>query len=981
MSEKNYNQTGVGQSAQFGKNGPSIERDTQALDHRTNAGALAITRSADAVGQDDNTTRRQWNVNQVTQLAWYVDPSGGNDTTGDGTIGNPLQTLREVAKRFGPEPYLANNVEVFVRSGGAPPIANGDAIIFRDLRSNLGARLLIRPYNTTVVTSGTIVSYTAQDAAALVEGQVVAGAGELAGAANNVLVISRGASVIAYAAAYADNGNDTANIAVPYADDGNTVTLLPGDTFDVVVPTQMFVNDCYVSAAGAPVGGIVRIFHAGFTASVEADGPGDSEYGCVRFVGCGFPGFVGPNSKAQWIACVGQASANGGVMALRGCAGSAVTHAVGVGGQLLVENSACSAVIASNNALADINLTVFRGAATGNARVTALSDALVILSGIYGLAGSEYGVRVQNGAQVVTNTSLNDLTTLTGSGGDIVMDAANRIQWSDVPYRSPVTGAMIGPLLSTGALPSNLGAGPAAANTFLRVTEADWYIDPQSGDDSNTGLSASYPLQSFQELQRRWGPNPLIDQDVTVHVLDTGTDANFTGVMELEATVTLTAQLTIEAERVGGDAAIGTIVSDTPQNSSGATPNLGTLLFSDPHGASVGDLIINDSVQGAPPTLARCWALVDKVLSPTEIRYTQFFLSPSNAVINIPGGGAPGGLNGTSVSRRTPLQWILGCNLRIRRAGWVPGGPAPQATPCVVRWFQFNSPGNVSVEAFGRYSSVEFQGCTFSAGTIGAGGQVSFAKCGFLAGALFSSVGALITGCSWYQGQSVQGANVRDDSTQRLGGPRVEQYMASLISIERGAAMEQFNVGVEDLAGYTLDDTSCYLFFQDIFGTSLATNLVTMDNGGNVDFNAFPASPPVSAGALFRTPANRSIDDAPFNEFRQGSVVTISTDGTEVRTQTTGDTANSSRAGAYVMTGNGRAVFWDNPTTWPAAETSVGAWLRGTGTSFDRFSYTAPGDSQRYWVPFVTNIKGQETSLFSVVTNNVGDGIMDTIED
>lgn len=42
------------------------------------------------------------------------------------------------------------------------------------------------------------------------------------------------------------------------------------------------------------------------------------------------------------------------------------------------------------------------------------------------------------------------------------------------------------------------------------ITDPDFFVDPASGSDSNTGTSLASPLQTFSELRRRWGPGAVL---------------------------------------------------------------------------------------------------------------------------------------------------------------------------------------------------------------------------------------------------------------------------------------------------------------------------------------------------------------------------------------------------------------------------------------------------------------------------------------
>jgi hypothetical protein len=56
--------------------------------------------------------------------------------------------------------------------------------------------------------------------------------------------------------------------------------------------------------------------------------------------------------------------------------------------------------------------------------------------------------------------------------------------------------------------------------------QATWYIDPVSGDDTFDGTAASPgggkvgPIKTHAELERRWGPKPVLPQSTTINILD-----------------------------------------------------------------------------------------------------------------------------------------------------------------------------------------------------------------------------------------------------------------------------------------------------------------------------------------------------------------------------------------------------------------------------------------------------------------------------
>jgi len=47
-----------------------------------------------------------------------------------------------------------------------------------------------------------------------------------------------------------------------------------------------------------------------------------------------------------------------------------------------------------------------------------------------------------------------------------------------------------------------------------------WYINSSSGNDENDGSTGLTALKTADEIQRRWGPNPLLKQSITIYVED-----------------------------------------------------------------------------------------------------------------------------------------------------------------------------------------------------------------------------------------------------------------------------------------------------------------------------------------------------------------------------------------------------------------------------------------------------------------------------
>jgi hypothetical protein len=48
----------------------------------------------------------------------------------------------------------------------------------------------------------------------------------------------------------------------------------------------------------------------------------------------------------------------------------------------------------------------------------------------------------------------------------------------------------------------------------------DWHVDADAGNDENDGQTPATALKTADEIQRRWGPNPVLKQSVTIHIED-----------------------------------------------------------------------------------------------------------------------------------------------------------------------------------------------------------------------------------------------------------------------------------------------------------------------------------------------------------------------------------------------------------------------------------------------------------------------------
>lgn len=91
------------------------------------------------------------------------------------------------------------------------------------------------------------------------------------------------------------------------------------------------------------------------------------------------------------------------------------------------------------------------------------------------------------------------------------------------------------------------GAYPASYTANPYLSQATWFIDGTAngaGNDLNDGMTAATPLQTFGEVVRRWGPNPVLRQATTVTFLSTNVVASdwmqLRGIAAMLASQTLT---------------------------------------------------------------------------------------------------------------------------------------------------------------------------------------------------------------------------------------------------------------------------------------------------------------------------------------------------------------------------------------------------------------------------------------------------------
>jgi len=134
------------------------------------------------------------------------------------------------------------------------------------------------------------------------------------------------------------------------------------------------------------------------------------------------------------------------------------------------------------------------------------------------------GFSLNNNAKLVYSQLPNLISSVTGTADVIVYKnfgtstPESRFHWSDCP--------------SSGVLPQDI----------KWTSRSTWYIDATLGDDSNFGDTSGSPLKTADEIQRRWGPNPLIPQAVTVNVLSTAIDHIYLNGQGLDSTCSITIQ-------------------------------------------------------------------------------------------------------------------------------------------------------------------------------------------------------------------------------------------------------------------------------------------------------------------------------------------------------------------------------------------------------------------------------------------------------
>lgn len=140
------------------------------------------------------------------------------------------------------------------------------------------------------------------------------------------------------------------------------------------------------------------------------------------------------------------------------------------------------------------------------------------------------------------------------NGEDVEVSPENRgrIRYNDAAKRfeSSVDGEDY--------LPLTPGSAAAAA-------EPDWYIDPVSGDDSNSGTDPAEPLKTHEEIRQRIGRQP-ISVEVTIHLAD---DLDEDNPIFCDFTVAATGSIRYVGEKTLTTLYSGSFTAVTPLSRSG----------------------------------------------------------------------------------------------------------------------------------------------------------------------------------------------------------------------------------------------------------------------------------------------------------------------------------------------------------------------------------------------------------------------------
>ena len=107
----------------------------------------------------------------------------------------------------------------------------------------------------------------------------------------------------------------------------------------------------------------------------------------------------------------------------------------------------------------------------------------------------------------------------------------------------------------------------ASANAAL--SQAAWFVDAVNGNDGNTGATTGTALQTFQEILRRWGPNPVLPQTTTITVLSTVLLPTDQWIVRSLATTTIANNLILRGTVFPG-ANLGAVTAVTPINHAAA---------------------------------------------------------------------------------------------------------------------------------------------------------------------------------------------------------------------------------------------------------------------------------------------------------------------------------------------------------------------------------------------------------------------------
>lgn len=493
-----------------------------------------------------------------------------------------------------------------------------------------------------------------------------------------------------------------------------------------------------------------------------------------------------------------------------------------------------------------------------------------------------------------------------------------------------------------------------------RVTDTDWYIDPSTGNDTNDGLDPSRPLRSFEGLQARWGADPVVTQDTTIHILN---DLTFTdAAVALRATVVGAAQIFIVGEP-NSDSLIGTMSAFAVQDS--ATGTYGSVTTSVPHGLGNFALVTSSNVD--PNAVG--W--VDSVTGASSFRQTNFYILQSGGNVV-----QPGNLTGANILSRRVYVCIGGARLRVSRAGYNTSSLNDAGNaPVVLRYLRFTAPGFIDVQGGNRYSGAEFQACYLDA-QAGGVGEIQLTKCLITSGFRVRSLKVALTGCSFHGSLWTDCAATNNDDRLATSASDNQQYIGGPVRLEGQTSMEIFRTGFEDNGFVQLRSPDCFVRAFEPFGTTGAAYVYDAFAGGHISLQTRPTITLAAATDVFQLGSNSlSLDQIPALVPEIGAWVSVEDEDREAFFQQTGTEAGGNRRSTFVSNANGRQIWFGPPGNFPSGEPASGVIVRGTGTSFDITNYTAPGDlERRYYIPL-------GGSLYSVLTDANDLGMLDTIDD